>query len=211
MGVEMLLVFDNCEHLAHACATLAESLLQSCATLRILATSREPLRAAGEVTWRVPSLPVPPPPTGVEPDSSRQPAAGVISSFDSVRLFADRAAAASPAFVLDDANAAAVAEICRRLDGIPLAIELAAARVRAFEARQIATLLNDRFSLLSVGARTAPARHQTLRALIDWSYQQLSESEQALLRRLSVFAGGFTLDGGRRCRSRRCVAAVCPE
>lgn len=169
---ELLLILDNCEHLIQACAELANALLRACPRLRILATSREPLHIPGEVTWRVPSLP------GAE----------------AVQLFVERAQAARPDFALGEQNASAAAHICERLDGMPLAIELAAARVRSFSLQQIATRLDDRFRLLTGGSRTALPRQQTLRATIDWSYNLLSDEERCLLRRLSVFAGGWTAE-----------------
>lgn len=177
----MLLILDTCEHLVDACAALVQVLLASCPSLRVIATSREPLRVRGETVWRVPPLSLPGPPG--------RGSAADLASCEAVRLFTDRAAAARPGFSLDDANAEAVARLCRTLDGVPLAIELAAARVRALSAEQIAVRLADRFQLLASGDRTAPPRQQTLRATVDWSYDLLSEAEQTLLRRLSVFAG----------------------
>jgi predicted ATPase/DNA-binding CsgD family transcriptional regulator len=184
----LLLVLDNCEHVVAAAAGLVEALLQRCPGLRVLATSREPLGCAGETTWRVPSLTVPSPPAAGD-DS----VAG-LTRYEAVRLFVDRALAARPDLALTDHDAPALAEICRRLDGIPLAIELAAARVRAFSLEQIAARLDDRFRLLAAGPRTAMPRQQTLRATVDWSYALLSEPERMLLRRLSVFAGGWTFE-----------------
>jgi predicted ATPase/class 3 adenylate cyclase len=181
-----LLLLDNCEHLVAACAEVAETLLRACPRLRILATSRELLGCAGEVAWRVPSLSL--------PDPEQIPTAEDLTSYEAPRLFIDRAAAALPSFVATDRNAPAIAEICRRLDGIPLAIELAAARVKMFSAEQIAARLNDRFQLLTSGNRTVLPRQQTLRALVDWSYDLLAEPERMLLRRLSVFAGGCTFE-----------------
>ena len=182
----LLLVLDNCEHLVQACATLAEQLLKSGSQLRILTSSREPLHVAGEASFQVPTLAVPAPqdPVAVE----------ALAQFPAVRLFVDRATAVLPAFGLTDQNAPAVAEICQRLDGIPLAIELAAARVRALSVENIAARLNDRFHLLTGGNRTALPRQKTLRALIDWSYDLLTEKERMLFRRLAVFAGGWTLE-----------------
>jgi non-specific serine/threonine protein kinase len=181
----MLLVMDNCEHLLDACAELAEALLRACAGLTILATSREPLAVPGEVTWRVPSLSIP------DRQGERHPAD--LSAVPAVALFLARARAARPNFVLDTATAPAVAQICRRLDGLPLAIELAAARLRALSVDEIAGRLDDGFRLLTGGSRVALPRQQTLRATIDWSHDLLSEPERALLRRLAVFAGGWTL------------------
>jgi predicted ATPase/DNA-binding CsgD family transcriptional regulator len=183
---EMLLVLDNCEHLIRSCAEVADGLLRACPQLRILATSREPLDVPGEVSWRVPSLPFP-----ADPAQLRRADLG---RFEAIRLFAERARLARPRFALTDDNAAAVAEICTRLDGIPLAIELAAARARVFSAAQIAAGLQDRFRLLTGGARTAVPRQQTLEASVAWSYDLLTRSERSVLQQLSVFSGGFTLD-----------------
>jgi predicted ATPase/DNA-binding SARP family transcriptional activator len=182
----LLLLLDNCEHLVEACASLADSLLQGCPILQILATSREALSIKGEMPYRVPSLST--------PDPERLPPLEQLASFDAVRLFLDRVLPHQPEFRLTEGNATAVARICQQLDGIPLAIELAAARMRALSVQTLAERLDDRFRLLTRGSRTALPRHQTLRALIDWSYQLLSEAEQGLLRRLSVFTGGWTLE-----------------
>ncbi|HEY1617215.1 MAG TPA: tetratricopeptide repeat protein [Streptosporangiaceae bacterium] len=183
----LLLALDNCEHLIGACAALCQRLLASAPGLRIVATSREALRVAAEAVWPVPPLAVPPAGlTGPE-----------ISGYDSVRLFADRAAAAAPGFALGPANSGAAAQVCRALDGLPLAIELAAAWVRVLSVEQIAARLSDRFHLLTSGDRTAPPRQRTLRAAIDWSYDLLSKPEQVLARRLSVFAG-WTLEMAER-------------
>ena len=184
----LLIVLDNCEHLLDACSSLATDLLRSCPGVHILATSREPLRVAGEQVYRVPSLSVP------KPGKVQEHTAGALSRYDSVRLFLERAKAAQPSFSISDANAPAVAQLCYRLDGIPLAIELAAARVRALPVEQLTARLDARFRLLVGGTRASLPRQQTLRALIDWSYDLLSEQEQLLLSRLSVFAGGWTLD-----------------
>ena len=181
----MLLVLDNCEHLGVACAELAKELLQAGPQLKILATSREPLHITGETTYQVPSLSVP------EREARLQISA--LKEFEAVRLFVDRAMAAQPAFHLTDENAAAVTDICHRLDGIPLAIELAAARVRALGVGQIDARLSHCFRLLTGGDRTAMPRQRTLRACIDWSYDLLHDPEKVLLQRLSVFAGGWTL------------------
>lgn len=183
----LLLILDNCEHVVQACAVLAEQLLRSGPSVRILASSREPLRASGEVSVSVPALAVP---AGQDPI-----AVEALPQYPAVRLFIDRAAAARPAFRLTKDNAQAVAEICQRLDGIPLAIELAAARVRSLSVENIAARLNDRFHLLTGGNRTALPRQQTLRALIDWSFDLLTDNERMLFRRLAVFAGGWTLEG----------------
>ncbi|MBI3998935.1 MAG: tetratricopeptide repeat protein [Armatimonadetes bacterium] len=182
----LLLVLDNCEHLVEACARLAETLLRTCPRLRILATSREALRVPGEVTYHVPSLSL--------PDLDALPSVERLMQSDAVRLFVDRAMLSQPAFGVDSRNAAAVAQVCRRLDGIPLALELAATRVKLLSVDQIARRLDDRFRLLTAGSRTTLPQHQTLRAAMDWSYELLSDQERILLRRLSVFAGGFALD-----------------
>ena len=183
---KMLLVLDNCEHLVEACAELAEALLHSCPELRVLATSREALGITGEVAWPVPSLSL--------PDLRRLPAVESLPQYESARLFVERIVAVKPAFALTDQNAVAVAQICYRLDGIPLAIELAAARAKVLSVEQIADRLDDCFRLLAAGGRTAMPRHKTLRATMDWSHELLSEEEQTLFRRLSVFAGGFSID-----------------
>jgi predicted ATPase/class 3 adenylate cyclase len=185
-GRELLLILDNCEHLLDACAQLADALLRACPRLRILATSRELLGVAGESAWRVPSLTL--------PDARQPPAAASLTQYEAVRLFIERAVAALPTFAVTNQNAPAVAQLCWRLDGIPLAIELAAARVRMLTVEQIAARLDDRFRLLTGGSRTALRRQQTLQAAIDWSYQLLSEEERLLLQRLAVFAGGWTLE-----------------
>jgi predicted ATPase/Tfp pilus assembly protein PilF len=183
---KLLLLMDNCEHLIDACARLAETLLRANPDLNLLATSRESLGIPGETALRVPSLTVPDP---------RQPLnLAELARFDAVRLFVDRAGAVLPGFRLNEQNGPAVAQLVTRLDGIPLAIELAAARLKALSVEQVAERLNDRFRLLTGGSRTALPRQQTLQALIDWSYDLLSEAERALLRRLSVFAGGFSLE-----------------
>jgi predicted ATPase/class 3 adenylate cyclase len=195
----LLLVLDNCEHLLEACARLADALLRGAPGLTVLAASREALGIAGETAWRVPSLPVPPPEAAEAGEAraghgpSPEAGPGGVGGYAAVRLFAERAAAAAPGFALTPENAPAVARICRRLDGLPLALELAAARVRVLAPDQIAGLLDDRFRLLTGGSRAALPRQQTLRAAMDWSYALLAEAERALLRRLSVFAGGCTL------------------
>ncbi|MBI2200942.1 MAG: adenylate/guanylate cyclase domain-containing protein [Armatimonadetes bacterium] len=181
----LLLVLDNCEHLIAACAQFAHSLLRTCAHLRILATSREALGVAGETAWLVPSLSIP---------DSRRTSAVSISQFEAVRLFVERAAAALPSFRFTSQNSDAVIQICTRLDGIPLAIEMAAARLKALSVEQIATRLDDQFRLLTAGGRTVLPQHQTLRATLDWSYDLLSGEERQLLRQLGVFAGGFALE-----------------
>jgi len=188
----LLLVIDNCEHLVAACARLVEALLRACPELHVLATSREPLGLPGETTWPVPPLSLPARLPWRSPASARASLAAYEQS-EAVRLFAERARAAQPEFRLAEPNAAWVADICRRLDGMPLAIELAAARTRALSVEQIAERLDDRFRLLTGGHRTAPARHQTLAATLDWSYALLPAAEQLALQRLSVFAGGWGL------------------
>jgi predicted ATPase/DNA-binding SARP family transcriptional activator len=187
---DVLIVLDNCEHLVDACAELAHELLSSCERARIMATSRQPLGVTGEVAWPVPALELPSATGAVSVNEVGQCAA--------VRLFVERARAAQPAFTLDPGTAATVAEICRRLDGIPLAIELAAARTRALTPCDILGRLDDRFRLLTRGTRDALPRHQTLQATIDWSHHLLSKRERMLFRRLSVFAGGWTLDDAER-------------
>ncbi len=183
---KMLLLLDNCEHLLSTCATLTDALLKQCPGVRILATSREGLGVAGEQTYRVPSLSL--------PDSTLIPSAANLADCEAVSLFVERAKAANQSFVLTDANASFSADICRRLDGIPLAIELAAARVRGMSVEQIEARLHDRFRLLTGGSRTALPRQQTLRAIIDWSYNLLTEDEKRLFLRLSVFSGGWTIE-----------------
>jgi predicted ATPase/DNA-binding NarL/FixJ family response regulator len=182
---QVLLILDNCEHLLQASGLLVRQLLSSCPALAILATSREPLGLPGETTWRVPSLD--------RPDPHRPPPIERLLEVDSVRLFAERAMAAAPDFRAAE-HGAAIAQICCRLDGIPLALELAAARVAALDPAHIAARLDDRFRLLASGSRSAPQRQQTLRATIDWSYELLSEPERRLLERLAVFGGGWTLE-----------------
>ncbi len=191
---EVLLVLDNCEHLIAACATMTETLLQTCPRLKVLATSREVLGISGEVAWTVPPLSLPRGQPWSNPGSARE-ALPLYEESESVQLFMARARAGSPDFRLTAENGAWVAEICRRLDGMPLAIELAAARVRSLSVQQIAQRLDDRFHLLTSGSRTAPPRQQTLASTLDWSYALLSEAEQKVLQRLSVFAGGATLEG----------------
>ncbi|MBY8863395.1 protein kinase [Nocardia sp. CA2R105] len=183
---ESLLVLDNCEQLAAAVAGLVETWLRACPHLRILVTSREPLDIAGEAVLRVPPLPV--------PDLDRELSLRGLPKYDAVTLFADRASAVVPGLELSDESKAAVARICARLDGLPLAIELAAARVRTMSPGQILARLDDRYALLTRGSRTAPTRQQTLRWCVDWSYGLCSPGEQRLWARLSVFAAGFELD-----------------
>jgi predicted ATPase/DNA-binding CsgD family transcriptional regulator len=181
-----LVLLDNCEHVIDACAELVEALLRGCPDLTVLATSREPLGVDGEVAWRVPSLSLPP-----------ADVAGTVEElleFDAVRLFVERARTGRPNFAVDDATAVSVLTLCQRLDGIPLALELAASRVRVLSVEQIVQGLDDRFHLLGAGPRNTLPRQQTLQASVDWSYELLGESERILLRRLAVFSGGFDLD-----------------
>ena len=190
----MVLALDNCEHLIEACAEACGRLLASSPGLRVLVTSREPLRIAAETVWQVPSLSVAPSGAAVTAGGTAGGTAGDERAaeavrYEAVRLFGDRAAAARPGFVIDAGNAAAVAAICLALDGIPLAIELAAARVRVLSPEQIRARMDDRFGLLTVGDRSAAPRHQTLRATIEWSYELLTPAERILFRRLSVFSG----------------------
>jgi predicted ATPase/DNA-binding CsgD family transcriptional regulator len=209
-----LVALDNCEHVLAACAELVDVLLRACPSLTILATSRAPLGVPGEITWRVPSMSLPAKPTGagvlqgsgagvLQGSGAGVPqgqgdAIEALRQSDAVSLFIDRAMQVRPDFVITAANAPAVAQICHDLDGIPLAIELAAARVRMLAPEQIAVALSDRFHLLTGGARTVMPRHQTLQASIDWSHELLSDGERTVLRRLSVFAGGWTLDAAEQ-------------
>ena len=186
----LLLILDNCEHVVQPCAELAKTLLRSGPELKVLATSRESLRLSGEATFAVPPLALPP--------RDRAIGAAGLTEYESARLFRDRAVAAQRGFVVTDKNAPAIAEICRTLDGIPLALELAAARVRALSVEAIAGRLSDRFRLLTGGDRASPHRQQTLRACIDWSYNLLTAAEKAILRRLAVFSGGWTLEAAER-------------
>lgn len=195
----LLLLLDNCEHLRSECARLCQTLLLECPGVKLLATSRQALGSEAEMVWRAPSLSLP---------ATRHLPAGdeglefVLPDYEAPRLFVERAVAAMPAFVLTRKNAPATLRICRRLDGIPLAIELAAARLRTLTVEQILPLLNNRFRLLTYGSAVSVPRQQTLRAAIDWSYDLLSQAEQMLLRRLSVFAGGWTLEAAE---------AICAE
>lgn len=175
---QLLLLLDNCEHVIEACAHIVESLLQGCPRLRILTSSRELLGIAGEASIRVPPLAV--------PHSRELPAIEQLIDYEAVRLFVERARAVQPQFGVTPENALVIVQVCQRLDGIPLALELAAARVRVLTVEQIAARLNDRFRLLAGGSRTALPRQQTLQALIDWSYDLLIEDEQVLLRALTV-------------------------
>ncbi len=183
---QMLLVIDNCEHLVEACAQMVGTLLRACPKIRVLATSREVLGITGEMAWRVPSLRL--------PDPQRLPPTETLTEYEAVRLFSERAGTVAPGFRVTNENASVVVQVCQRLDGIPLAIELAAARVKVLSEEQIAQRLDDRFRLLTGGSRTALPRHQTLRATMDWSYDLITELERGLLRRLAVFVGGFTLE-----------------
>jgi len=183
---KMLIILDNCEHLVDACARMADRLLHASAHTRILASSREALGIAGEVTYRVPSLGL--------PDMLHLPSFESLNQYEAVKLFIDRATSAVSTFSVTNDNAPSLAQICHRLDGIPLAIELAAAKIRVLSVEQIAKRLDDRFRLLTGGSRTALERHQTLRATVDWSYNLLPPAEQILFRRLAIFVGGWTLE-----------------
>jgi predicted ATPase/class 3 adenylate cyclase len=185
-GKRLLLVLDDCDPVLAAAAELAEGIVRACSSVRIVVTSREALGVAGEAILPIASL--------ASPDTGLTITADELGSIDACRLFIERAQSVQPAFELTDQNARSVAQLCRRLDGMPLAIELAAARVRTLPVEQVATRLDDRFRLLTGGSRTSVARHQTLRATIDWSYDLLTESERAVLRRLSVFAAGASLE-----------------
>jgi non-specific serine/threonine protein kinase len=195
---QLLLVLDNCEHLLEASAQVAGHLLQECGEVRILATSREALRITGETVWSVPALAV--------PDTQHLPQGQAsllraLMGYESVQLFVERAYSVQKTFNLTESNARSVAQVCQQLEGIPLALELAAARVRAMSVEQIATRLNNELELLSGSSRTAQSRQQTLRATLDWSYALLSEAERSLLKRLSVFAGGYSMEAAEQvCR-----------
>lgn len=194
----LLLLIDNCEHLLDACAALAAVLLPACSGLQVLATSRAALGVAGERPWPVPALSLP---------EAEETTAGGLLEAEAARLFLDRARIHRPDLAVSGANAAAVARICRQLEGMPLALELAAARVSVLGLSQIADRLCESFGLLTDGPRTAPRRQRTLRATLDWSYELLTEPEQALLRRLAVFAGGCTLEAAEAvCAGERIVA-----
>jgi non-specific serine/threonine protein kinase len=183
---QVLLVVDNCEHVIQACAGFVDSILRQCPDVTILATTREPLRVSGEMVWRVPPLEIPPPGDRVDIED--------LAKSEAVRLFLDRAQLAVPDFRLSERNAASVGSICASLDGLPLAIELAAARVSLMTPHQILSRLQDRFGLLTGGSRTGPTRHRTLQLALEWSHDLLSDPERALFRRLSVFAGSFSLE-----------------
>jgi len=185
-NLEILIIFDNCEHLVSECAEIAEFLLRRCPGLKIITTSRESLNCPGEYTYRAPSLSL--------PDKSEYNSPEKLAQCEAVRLFTERALSINPDFRISSDNAKALAEICSRLDGIPLAIELAAARIKILTVNKINERLDDRFKLLSGGKRTALPRQQTLKALIDWSYDLLTEKEKILWSRLSVFTGGWTLE-----------------
>ncbi len=191
-GRYLLVVLDNAEHVLGAAAKLADAMMRSCPRACLLVTSREPLGVSGERVFRVPPLPIPP--AGLA-------APGRLAAFESVQLFAEHASMHRQGFALDDANAAAVAAICVRLDGIPLALELAAARLGSLSVSEISSRLDQRFRLLTGGSRTALPRHQTLRALIDWSYDLLNPEERLVADRLSVFAGGWTLEAAEAVTS----------
>jgi predicted ATPase/DNA-binding CsgD family transcriptional regulator/Tfp pilus assembly protein PilF len=195
---KLVLILDTCEHVVEACAALAHQLLAGCPELRLIATSREPLRVRGETAWRVPPLAL--------PSVFGELSDADLAEHEAIRLFAERAAAVRPGFTLNTGNIGAVVRLCRTLDGIPLAIELAAARIRALSVEQIAGRLSDRFALLAGGDRTAPPRQQTLRAAVDWSYELLTGPEQVLLRRLSVFSD-WNLDMAERICSGREIPA----
>ena len=182
----MLIILDNCEHLVDAAAHLVDVLLASCPRLRIMATSQEALGTTGELRWSVPSLSV--------PDIQRPPTLGELETYESAQLFAERARQRNPSFELTASNAESVSQVCRQLEGIPLAIELAAARMEALSAKPLASRLHASLKLLSRGERTAEPRHRSLRATLEWSHELLGEHEQAHFRRLSVFAGGWTLE-----------------
>ena len=190
----LLILLDNCEHMIANCADLAEQVLASASGVSLVATSREALGAAGEHVYQVPSLELPAEAPGLDEHDGRGASFEEVRGAEAVRLFVERATAVMPSFALTPADAPAVVEICRRLDGIPLAIELAAARVPLLSVQEIAMRLGDRFRLLTGGRRTALPRQQTLQALIDWSWDLLTDDERRLLRRLSVFAGGCTLE-----------------
>ena len=198
-GQRVLLVLDQCEHLADACAVMADALLRACPGLRIVATSRHVLGVAGEVTVVVPPMAVPADGLPASPEE--------LLCYEAVRLFADRAAAVLPGFAVDVENGATVAAVCRALDGIPLAIELAAVRLRSLSPRQVLARLDSRFQLLSGGGPAGQPHHRTLLAALEWSYGLLTESEQAMWRRVSVFAGSFDLDAAEAVCAGEDIAA----
>jgi predicted ATPase len=186
----ILIILDNCEHLISSCSELAEKLLKSVSGLTLLVTSREALNISGELGWRVPSLSL--------PDIEKHPDIDELIRFESIQLFTQRAITGQPSFELSEQNVGKVAQICSRLDGIPLAIELAAARIKVFDADAVLERLDDRFHLLTGGVRTALERHKTLKATIDWSYDLLSDKEKILFNRLSVFVGGCTIEAAEK-------------
>jgi predicted ATPase len=186
-GKRALLLLDNCEHVVDEAANVAQTLLRTLPQLHLLASSREALGIEGETVYRVPSLTMP----GADGPAD-------VTASEAGRLFVDRASSVAPAFVLTERNAAAVSQVCRRLDGIPLAIELAAARLTVLSVEELARRIDDRFRLLTGGRRTALPRQRTLRALVDWSYELLSADERAMLNTLAVFAGGFSLSAAER-------------
>jgi non-specific serine/threonine protein kinase len=188
---QLLLVLDNCEHLIDTCAQFSAELLRVSSALRILATSRQPLGIRGEVTWRVPSLPAPDP--ALMPEAEKDPLS-ILMSYEAAQLFVERMAEVGGNRRFTPSSLQAIARLCHRLDGIPLALELAAARARVLSVEQLVARLDDRFQLLTGGDRAALPRHQTLRATMEWSYGLLTLPEQELLARLSVFAGGWTLE-----------------
>jgi predicted ATPase len=190
---QLLFLLDNCEHLIEACAQFADSVLRACPHVKLLTSSREALGIAGETTYRVPSLSLPLP-----PDFRSLQDFGSLTQYEAVRLFVERAVAVKSDFQVTHANALAVAQLCQRVDGIPLALELAAARVKSLSVEQIAARLDNQFRLLTGGSRTALPRQQTLRAMIDWSHNLLNETERVLFRRLAVFAGGWTLEAAEQ-------------
>jgi predicted ATPase/DNA-binding SARP family transcriptional activator len=200
---QVLIVLDNCEHVAAAAAYLAEGLLAACPALVLLVTSREVLGVEGERSWPVPPLSLPP-----AASSRPAPIASTLAGSDAVRLFEQRAQLVRPGFRVTDDNAAAVLSICHRLDGLPLAIELAAARMRILSAAQLAERLDDIFTVLVGGTRSAPPRHQTLRATLDWSHDMLEKAERVVFRRLAVFFGGFTLAAAERVAAGGYVGAA---
>ena len=208
----LLLILDNCEHLLDACARLADGLLKNCAGVSILATSRQTLGLTGEVGWRVPSLSTPA--LSMLADRSRyspQEWLSLLDEYEAVHLFVQRAQQARPSFQILARNVGAVARICTHLDGIPLALELAAARVRSLSVEEINSKLDDRFALLTGGSRAALPRQQTLRALMDWSYDLLTDPEKTLLRRLTVFAGGWVLQAAEQVCSGEVLPPDSPE
>lgn len=180
---QMLIVLDNCEHLADACAVLVDSLLRECGQLRVLATSREPLRVGGESILTVPPLPVPP--------AGSTSAQQALIQYDAVNLFLDRADAVQPGFIITEENLTVVAKLCNKLEGLPLAMELAAVRLRVLSVDEILNRIDDRFRLLATGSRSGPGRQRTLRACIDWSYEICTAAERAAWMHLGIIPGSF--------------------